>query len=188
VSEFTTQVVKRLRLAGVELGRGLADTEFGELEERLGFSFAPAHRAFLTTVLPVGDGWVDWRHSSLDDLRTRLDAPIQGLLVHVPDSFWPHSWGDRPARPAWAKHRARERLNRAPRLVPLYGHRYLVADSRPQSSPVFSVHETDVIYFGRDLLEYVSFEFEGAAWHQPVQPGHVPFWSDLATGVDQADL
>jgi len=71
-------------------------------------------------------------------------------------AFGRHRWGERPGDPAIAESYAREHLDRVPRLVPIYGHRYLTADPAHASSPVFSVYQTDVIYYGDNLLDYIA--------------------------------
>ncbi|MBL0888960.1 hypothetical protein [Myceligenerans indicum] len=47
---------------------------------------------------------------------------------------------------------ARNYLATVPRLVPIVGHRYLPATPAPRGSPVSSVYQTDVIYYGADLV------------------------------------
>jgi hypothetical protein len=84
----------------------------------------------------------------------------------------------------------RRHLSLVPRLVPLCSHRYLPADPAPVPSPVFSVYQTDVVYYGDNLLDYVAHEFRVPPLH-PAEPGQrqrIAFWSDLAEDVDDADL
>ncbi len=188
MSDLVTQAVARLRGAGVTLTRGLSDGELSKLETALGFTFGPEHRRLLAAVLPTGDSWVDWRHASSDDLRSRLDWPIEGVIVDVRgNAFWPVSWGERPDSPAMAEKLARDHVGRVPRLVPIFSHRYLAADPVYAPSPVFSVHQTDVIYYGDNLLDYIAHEF-GALPRQRARPTRVPFWSDLAVNLDSEDL
>jgi hypothetical protein len=52
------------------------------------------------------------------------------------------------------------------------------------------VHQTDVIHYGDNLLDYVAREFHEPP-PRPAVPGerpHIRFWSDLAEGADSADL
>ncbi len=65
------------------------------------------------------------------------------------------------------------------------GHRALVIDPLPghdsaDGNPVFSVHQTDVIYYGNDLADWFNTEF-GTPLPDWVtrQPRRVPFWSAL---------
>lgn len=83
---------------------------------------------------------------------------------------------------------ARQHLALVPRLVPLFGHRYLTVDPAYQPSPVFSVYQTDVIYYGANILNWVEWEFEGRKDIEPWPATRVPFWSDLAVGAASEDL
>jgi hypothetical protein len=40
-----------------------------------------------------------------------------------------------------------------PRLVPVYSHRYAPAAPAPAGSPELSVHQTDIIYYGPNLVD-----------------------------------
>jgi hypothetical protein len=44
-------------------------------------------------------------------------------------------------------------------LVPVYEHRFLVCDRDLPSGPVLSIHGTDAIVYGSDLLTYLRAEF-----------------------------
>lgn len=189
VSELVIEAVDRLRLAGVELEAGLSDREFANIEKSLGFAFGPEHREFLATVLPAGDRWPDWRHATSDALRGRLDWPADSVIFDVLNNgFWPSSWGERPEDAAAAEGKARAQLDRVPSLVPIYAHRYLAADPAYVPSPVFSVYQTDVIYYGDNLLDYIAHEFSSPPRHPSPQRQYVPFWSDLAEGVEAEGL
>lgn len=172
--------VELLRSLGVALDAGLSETELGHLEAELGFSFGPEQRQLLRLALPVGTGWPDWRNGSRAELAERLSRPVSGVLFDVRHAgFWPDAWGPRPRRASERDAQARAHLAEAPRLVPLYSHRYLAADARYRPSPVFSVHQTDVIYYGADLPGYLRNEFADG-W-TPAEPAvRVPFWSELA--------
>lgn len=188
VDNLVTEAVDRLRSASVKLKRGLSNRELAGIERSLGFTFNPEHRRLLALVLPTGESWPDWRHASTDQLRLRFDWPIDGVIFDVQNNgFWPSSWGERPGDPSLAERCARDQLSRVPRLVPIYGHRYMAADSAYAPSPVFSVYQTDVIYYGDNLLDYISHEFRIPPLH-PSDPTRVPFWSDLALGTEAKDL
>lgn len=104
------------------------------------------------------------------------------------NSFWPSSWGVRPPRDDDAEAEAREHLAAVPRVVPFFGHRYLTAGLAIYDPPVFSIHQTDVIYYGRDLADYLAREF-GVRGIRPIEveaSRRVPFWSDLADGLEAA--
>ncbi len=189
--DLVDEAVRRLRVAGVGFEPGLSDQEVDRLQDVLGFEFGPEHRAFLQTGVPTGEpAWPNWRGASLEVLRGRLDWPLESAIFDLRhNDFWPASWGARPDDEAERIQVARYHLALAPRLVPLFSHRYLTADPIYQPSPVFSVYQTDVIYYGATILNWVEKEFEGKKTVEPWPPViRVPFWSDLAVGAESEDL
>jgi hypothetical protein len=166
------------------LTQGLSDSEFEEIEGRFGFKFGPDHREFLATTLPIGDKWPDWRGDTNTALRSRLDWPADGLIFDIEhNQFWPPSWGPRPVDTAEAIVLGRERLRSIPVLVPVYGHRYLPAAPCEPLSPVFSVQQSDTIYYGCNLVNYLKNEFGGGIPRLlEGAPKYVAFWSELAEG------
>lgn len=57
-----------------------------------------------------------------------------------------------------------------------------LAAPEPSGAPVFSAHQTDVIYYGTDLASYCAYEFldetTGRTHHH-----RIAFWSDLVGGA-----
>jgi hypothetical protein len=137
VTDLVSESVERLRRAGVQMEPGLDGDEVAQIEEAFGFRFGSEHRAFLSTALPIGKSWMDWRNDTETSLKERLDWPVDSVIFDVHNNdFWSASWGDRPEDSARAEERARGRLARVPKLVPIYSHRYLPADPAPLPNPV----------------------------------------------------
>ncbi|MFJ5640828.1 hypothetical protein [Streptomyces sp. NPDC093223] len=172
---------------------GLTDAEFRRIEGEFGFEFADDHRSFLAAGLPVNippeDGqtwsrpWPEWRSGDSDSLREQLAWPVEGVLLDVEHhTFWHEGWGERPADGTAALETARHHLAEAPVLVPVYAHRYLPAGRGSFGHPVLSMWQTDIIYYGLDLADYMRQEFDGArgevdeSWNPQAT---VPFWRDL---------
>ncbi len=187
--DVVTQAVEALADAGARLEPGLSGAELAAVQARWGVSFCADHAALLSLAVPVGDGWVDWRHDSDDELGDRLRAPLEGLLFDVThNEFWPATWGERPADVAAAAERAATVLAGWPRLVPLYGHRYVPAGPYPSPNPVLSVVQSDVIWYGSDLLTWVQREFLGVPLPAHVHRPEIAYWSKLADGYEDYDL
>jgi hypothetical protein len=159
---------------------GLTAAEIAAVEAEFGFSFADDHRAFLAAGLPWGRGWPDWRDGDRAELRERLALPVEGVLFDVVENgFWYGGWGRRPANDDAAVSLARGGLVTAPRLVPLYGHRYLPAGRSTAGHPVLSIYQTDVACRGATIVDYLGAEFGlGEPSRQPYRPT-VAFWSRL---------
>jgi hypothetical protein len=159
---------------------GLTGAELDAVEAEFAFSFADDHRAFLAAGLPYGRSWPDWRDGDRAALRERLAWPVEGVLFDVvQNEFWYDGWGPRPDAEDDAVAIARGQLVTAPRMVPVYSHRYLPAGRGTSGHPVLSIYQTDVIGYGADLVDFLHHEFGiGAAAAVPRRPT-VAFWSRL---------
>jgi hypothetical protein len=157
---------------------GLTDAELAAIEREFGFTFAADHRAFLAAGVPSGRGWPDWRGPDRDALRERLAGPVEGVLFDVAQNdFWYEGWGPRPGSVDDAVVIARKYLLTVPRMVPVFGHRYLPAGIA--GHPVLSMYQTDIIYYGADLTDWLHREF-GLGTPGAADPrATVPFWRDL---------
>ncbi len=175
------------RVAGLRVEAGLTDAEVDAVEARFGFAFAADHRAFLTTLLPTGPRWPDWRTGDDAELRRQLAWPVEGVLFDVENNrAWFADWGPRPLSTAQALAEARARLAGVPQLVPVYSHRYLPSGRTAAGHPVLSVYQTDVIYYGTDLVDYIHQEFAASGGTPRNDPrwrprATVAFWRDLIT-------
>jgi hypothetical protein len=117
-------------------------------------------RSFLQTVLPLGDRFPDWRDGHADELTDMLDAPRRGILFDIEhNGFWLPEWGPRPEALRDACAQASDLIRDAPTLIPILGHRMMPAEPHAAGNPVFSVHQTDIIYYGFDLTDYFQHEF-----------------------------
>jgi hypothetical protein len=184
------EAARRLARSGrCEIGPGLTDAEFARMEQDCEFEFADDHRAFLAAGLPLNapapwrrrNPWPDWRDGDPSDLRERLDWPVNGVLFDVKhNALWHPSWGHRPAGTSEAMRTARQHLSRAPKMIPVYGHRYLPAGRGTYGHPVLSIYQADIIIYGTDLADYINCEFSrwfiSADWTPPPM---VQFWSDF---------
>lgn len=176
---------KLAQLRPADIAPGLTGAELARVEHQVGFEFADDHRAFLSAGLPIGPQWPDWREAPAETLRYLLDAPISGVIFDVEHGhYWHLYWGERPESTVDAVAVAMTRLAAAPRLVPVYAHRYLPAGRGTAGHPVLSIYQTDVICYGSDLADYVDQEFGnppgGTSAGFTIPAGtSVPFWSDL---------
>ncbi|MGE3879654.1 MAG: hypothetical protein AB7I19_11370 [Planctomycetota bacterium] len=110
-----------------------------------------------------------------------MDGPKNGILFDVEhNGFWLEDWGVRPDSLVQAKEVAATFIVAAPRLIPVYSHPMLPSKPNRPGNPVFSVHQTDLIYYGFDLEDYLRHEFRlpgRRPWPDSVRP--IKFWSQL---------
>lgn len=188
------EAARRLAQSGqYEIGPGLTGAEFSRIEQDYDFEFADDHRAFLASGLPLNrppvqgqtrhKPWPDWRNGDPGDLHEQLGWPVEGALFDVGhNALWHPSWGQRPADASQALSTARRHLSQAPKMIPVYAHRYLPAGRGTYGHPVLSIWQTDIIIYGTDLADYINHEFTGLEdgpspdW---VRPPMVPFWSEF---------
>lgn len=181
MTSIVEAAIETLYEARIPLGPGLTNAEIADVEQQFGIKFSPDHAALLSLATPMGPGWVDWLGEP-DGVHQRLNWPLDGVLFDVEqNAFWPDEWGERPSETATALQTAREHMQFVPTLIPIYSHRFLPGAPSPAGSPVFSVYQTDVIYYGSDLAAYFAAEF----FREPdvkLPTYRVDFWSDLAEG------
>ena len=159
---------------------GLSDSEIAAVEKEFGISFADDHRTFLSAALPIGRGWPDWRDGDRGQLREKLAMPVEGVLFDVAQNdFWYEGWGPRPEPAEQAVDVARRYLMTVPRMIPVFGHRYLPAVIADH--PVLSMYQTDIIYYGNDLDDWLHREFGLGAATPGERRATVPFWRDLVS-------
>lgn len=166
---------------GIAFDGGLTDAEVEAAETRYGFRFPPDLRAFLQAGLPRGDGFPDWRAGDEAGLRYWLDLPLRGILFDIEQNgFWLEEWGPPPPSLSEAQRVAAELVAAAPRLIPVYSHRMMPAEPHLPGNPVFSVHQTDIIWYGVDLRDYLIHEFltreDIGVWPIPESIRRIPFW------------
>jgi len=200
LEENINQALDLLAASGVIFDDGLTDAEVSRIQEQFGFQFPPDLMAFLQAALPVTliggreETFPNWRSGEIENLQTRLDWPFDGMVFDIENNvFWLDDWGARPASLEAAIEVARRAVDSAPKLIPVYSHRYLPAEPFLAGNPVLSVHQTDIIYYGADLWDYFRNEFgpkqerrqkltvkPGEAIGQIVRP--IRFWSTIMDG------
>jgi hypothetical protein len=173
-----------LEEAGVSFSPGLTQLEIRAAEESYGLKFPPDLKEFLMFALPTSRDWPNWRNVDDPGIWQILNWPYEGICFDIEHSaFWPQEWGARPASLTEACAVAKEKVDAAPKLVPILGHRYLPDRPNEADNPVFSVYQTDIIYYGSDLWNYFENEFGHyfkTSGHNVTEPlRRIEFWSDL---------
>jgi len=207
VSASTLEEYQQRGVGGLDWRRGtrwtggLSDDELREIEARYEVRFPADHRLFLqvlhaTEPLMQGALFVDsgglapverpgFYHWQRDEaaIRARFARVIDGLVFDVEhNALWRPSWGARPGDAEGRRARVAELVAAAPRLLPLFGHRYVLAEG---PTVVLSVHQSDIIVYGADLREYLvnelhdllEIEHEWPVTH--VETAGIPFWGEL---------
>lgn len=179
---YLRSVVWALRARGVWVSRGLKERELQRVEEVLGTALPPDLRSFLAFAMPRGERFPNWRDPSSEAIAQRLAWPADGICFDIErNAFWLQEWGPRPGDLDEAKAVAREHVARAPLLIPIFAHRYLPARPCLAGNPVFSVYQTDIIFYGHDLPSYLENEFGVRnPYPTPATPRGIELWTRLA--------
>lgn len=96
--------------------------------------------------------------------------------------WWPE-WGEKPKALLDQGKKLGEVIAKVPKLIPLDGHRYLPETPNERGNPVFSVYQSDVIYYGADLADWIVREERGWEAGHAIDSAHppkeIPFWSEM---------
>jgi hypothetical protein len=171
-------VIALLKGVGLEFDSGLTDREVEIAERKFNFCFPLDLRAFLQTALPTAEHFPNWRSGDETEIPKRLGWPLDGCLFDVEHAdFWLPEWGPRPGLLADALKIATAKITEAPKLIPIYSHRYIPEEPHESGNPIFSVHQMDIIYYGFDLDDYLRHEFDLPGRKQwPAKMRPIEFW------------
>ncbi len=175
-----------LESAGVHFDNGLSAEEMAAAEQRFRFIFPDDLRRFLAYCLPIGRGCPNWRYPDDNALADSMAGPLEGICFDVQhNAFWLSEWGAKPTDQDAAFALVAKHVESAPKLIPIFGHRYIPDRPSIAGNPVFSVHQTDIIYYGVDLENYLHNEYHtyfGTPRYQlPGKIREIEFWSALAS-------
>lgn len=178
-------IIFKLKNKGIIFDKGLSLAEIAEIEKRFCITF-PAELVQLYSIeLPVSDGFYNWRNINEDNIRhinEVLNMPLQGLIFDLQsNNFWCDEFGKKPESIEDARNMLIEHYKRAPQMIPIYGHRYMPFLPNETNIPVFSIVQSDIIYYGIDLVSYLEIEFGFKQYIEIVQANirYINFWSDI---------
>jgi hypothetical protein len=151
------------------------------------------HEPGSSMVLEEGSSFYDWIHGA-NSIRDALEQVVDGLAFDVENNnLWSESWGAKPNTDEEREQRIRELIAAAPKLIPVFGHRFLLAEPCEAGNPVLSIMQSDIIVYGGDLHDYFLIEFGGGTSSEERETikaakrriprvesyESVPFWGEL---------
>lgn len=140
---------------------------------------------FLSSALPLSNNFVNWRDISKENIESiyaRIDWPLEGMLFDIEHNvFWYDSWGEKPDNLEEAFNICKEEFKKVPKLIPICSHRYIPSEPNEAGNPIFSVYQTDIIYYGENLASYLEIEFGFKKYEQMDVSSikDIRFWVDL---------
>lgn len=175
--------IKLLKLQGVEFETGLTIEEITKIEDVYKIKFPKSLKEFLMMALPISTGFCNWRNLEQDNvmfIKKIINRPTEDVDELAEEVYWCDDWGEEPTNEIDIALIVRERLKSAPKLIPVYGHRYIPMTPE-DNPPIISIHDIDIIYYGQNLEDYFKVEFggkeQGKIEFENINP--IPFWSDI---------
>ena len=177
------KIIKLMKSHHIKFEVGLTHEEIIKAEDVYGIQFPKSLKDFLMEGLPVSDGFYNWRNmeeKNIDYIKKMMVAPIEAIHELAEEVYWCDTWGEEPDNVTEIKKIVRERLESAPKLLPIYAHRYMpmILEEQP---PIISVHNVDIIYYGESLEDYFQVEFgnkpQNMIRFESIKP--ISFWSEI---------
>lgn len=172
-----------LKAHSVEFENGLTINEIVQIEKVYNIVFPDSLREFLMTVLPISEGFYNWRnmeHRNVDYIKRIISQPIKYIQDMPKEIYWCDDWGQEPENEVDLKEEVLKRLKKAPKLVPIFSHRYMPIITM-ENPPILSIHGVDIIYYGKDLEDYFKVEFgkkeQNSIEFDKIEP--IQFWTDI---------
>lgn len=176
------ELLSALHSRDIKFDLGLTEPELKKIKQEYNIEFPSELKEFYKTVLPISEGFYNWRDLGVENIRYMKDAidrPTKGIYELAAEIDWCEDWGLEP-NGIEKVNAIRTMLRKAPLLIPIFSHRYMPM-LNSENVPILSIHGTDVIYYGENLSTYLKIEF-GKTSHSDIafhKIEHVPFWSDL---------
>ena len=170
------KIINFMEEKGVCFSSGLTDDIISKVEKTYGICFPESLRSFYSTALPLSVGntefprWDDFSPKNIDAIRQRMVAPYEWLKRDIENGF---------SLPVWDGREIDELLKTAPKLIPIYSHRYMPVLNY-SNPPVISTVGRDTVCYGVSLEDYLIKEFcdENAVFNEMKVP-YIPLWSDI---------
>ena len=184
----TIEIIRKLKAKKVKFEHGLSDEEVQQIENKFNLRFPPDLQYFLQKELPISNGFVNWRlglQSKIEamDIRKRIDWPFSGIVFDIEhNAFWMEEWGEKSNDLNENIMVAEIYYETYPKMIPIYSHRYIPSEPHKTGNPVFSIYQTDIIYYGYDLAHYFAHEFRfelSDKFPTIDEPRYIEFWSDI---------
>lgn len=189
---------------------GLSNTEISRIELQWDLTFPPDYRLFLKTLHTVdrsmagafytnsnqmesktGPSFYNWT-TETKDLEAAHAQVLEGIYFDVErNNLWLSSWGSKQNSSDHNRAHLRQLVAKAPKLIPIFGHRFLLVEPCIAGNPILSIHQSDIIIYGSDLRQYFLVEFSDLLDLDERKPTkltdkasiddfhNIPFWGEL---------
>jgi len=163
---------------------GMSEAEIANVEEQLDLLLPDDFKYLLQNMKDTGNVMFPWQKFDKEAYDDLMNWVLQGIEFDIEkNAFWlENRWGPRPAELENCLKVLRNDFPSWPKLLPLMGHRFLPAEPCLADNPVFSIMQTDIIYYGSNLASYLILEFIPGQDHaENIRDisRNIPVWSAL---------
>jgi len=161
---------------------GLPEKTVAAIEKELGFPWPDDYRYLFQNVSDPGGVLFRWEDEGGKSYAAIIQRVLEGIEFDVQmNNLWMRRWHERPRYLPDALAIVRNDFPSWPKLLPIYGHRFLAAQPNRAGNPVFSIVQTDIVYYGSDIAHYLVNEFLDHDWPAHTQGAkHIDIWSAFA--------
>jgi len=162
---------------------GLSASDIEELQHELGFPLPDDFCYLLQNIIDPGEVLFDYKTFSKQEYDRYIADIVGGIIFDIEkNNLWLRRWGNKPGDLQSKIEIARADFPSWPKLLPIHSHRFLAAEPCRSGNPVFSIVQTDIIYYGANLAHYLVNEFldhdyDEHTYAQPIEK--IPIWSDF---------
>lgn len=137
--------------------------------------------------LPVAEGFYNWKDFSEENIlliKEMMNRSFEDIDEEAEEMGWCwfDDWEEKTDEVKKMAMEVRKQLKNAPKLIPIYGHRYMPI-VEGENIPIFSIYGIDLIYYGGNIEEYFEIEF-GDKDQDTIDFENIrkiPFWSDIVS-------
>lgn len=173
----------QLKAKGIRFLNGMSQEDIYKIQEIYGIILPKSLIDFYSQGIPFSDdehnsfpNWTDFSQGNILKIKERIEAPINWLSLDVQNGFWLPRWRS----PDNKSEHFRKIAANAPKLIPIYSHRYIPMIADSDDPPVISAVGSDIIYYGTDLHEYLNNEFlNDGSLTLSGKKTYIPFWSEI---------
>ena len=179
------RLIAKLKEKEVEFECGLNEDEFSIIEKMYDIKFPPDLRTFLSSGLPISNHFINWRdvsESNVEKIKTVIEWPLRGMIFDIEhNAFWYDAWGEKPTSIEDAIQKCKEEYAKVPKMIPICSHRYIPSEPLEENNPIFSIYQTDIIYYGENITKYLEIEFRMKKYQEIDFDviKEIRFWSDI---------
>ena len=176
------KIIEKMKDKNIVFDIGLTQTEVKSIEEIYHIKFPKSLRELIQYALPISEGFYNWRNMSAENIeliKSAMSLPYEEIRGNPQEVYWCEDWGERPKDEKQVQNIILEKLAKAPQLIPIYSHRY-IPEKSGDNPTIFSVNGLDIIYYGKDLYNYLEIEFfNGKEIEDLSEFQSITFWSEL---------